>query len=334
MTIQDFRHLRKRGRAQSSSGGTSIGQSDEPPVASTSTASRQSTRMDVDEQLFPEADSDSDYDIDEVIVTNNRPRIDEHDMDFDEQTKCLARDGNVCVVTGAADPKACHIAPFTWNDTRGRINRTFKMCTARAYILGCAFADRTGYLDDRNEPGASDKAWNMLSLHPQLYTWWSKGYFAFKCLQVQPRGCSESNVVLEFLWMPQTKRWFGQHIDIFNTGRGNDLKEWIEGIDRFHASGDPPPMTGDGVRLQATTNEGAPLRSGKLIHIRMQKEDAFHFKDMIDMQWGCILITALSGAAGSPQLLSNKDSDDRVMQWIQNQARFVEEHGLGSLEME
>ncbi|KAH7178410.1 hypothetical protein DER46DRAFT_676198 [Fusarium sp. MPI-SDFR-AT-0072] len=148
------------------------------------------------------------------------------------------------------------------------------------------------------------------------------------------KGSSESNVVLEFRWTPQTKRWFGQQIDIFNTDTGNDLKQCLDGIDEFHASGSPPTMTRDGSRLQTTTSEGSPVHSGKLIHIRMQNEDASRFKDIIDMQWGCILITALSGAAGSPELLSNKDSDDKVMQWIQNQARFVEEHGFQPPEIE
>jgi hypothetical protein len=84
--------------------------------------------------------------------------------------------------------------------------------------------------------------------------------------------------------MTQTKRWFGQHIDIFNTGTGHDLKEWLAGINQFHASGNPPPMARDGLRLQATMSDGASLCSGKLIHIRMKNKGVSYFKDMINMQ--------------------------------------------------
>jgi hypothetical protein len=96
----------------------------------------------------------------------------------------------------------------------------------------------------------------------------------------------------------------------------------IDELYRFHDHGDPAPIANYETRLGTPTNKGATLRSGKLIYIRMKREDIYRFKDMIDMQWGCILITALSGATGSPQLLANKDSYDRVMQWVQDQARI------------
>ncbi|KAF5638881.1 uncharacterized protein FTJAE_5069 [Fusarium tjaetaba] len=149
-----------------------------------------------------------------------------------------------------------------------------------------------------------------------------------KCLARDGNG--EPNVVLEFRGMPQTKYWFGQQIGIFNTRTGHDLKEWFDEIDQFHTSGDPPPKARDGMRIRATISDGAPLCSGKLIIIRMQTGEASRFKDMIDMQWGSILVAALSGAAGTSQLLSDSNSDDKVMQWIQNQAKFAEEHELVS----
>lgn len=337
---QDLRHLRKRHRATFVSG-----QLDQPPIACPSTASHHSIRMDIDETtsfevnseptrelqvIEPLSSTESESEYTDELQAVEPSRIDKHNIDFAEQKKCLARDGDVCVVTGATNPNAYHIAPFTWNDTQEHIDRTFDLGPNRTFMVGNEFANRTRYLHNRDEPGESDKAWNMISLHPQVYGWWSKGFFAFKCLEVQSLGSGESNVILEFRWMPQTKRWFGQHIDIFNTGTGHDLKEWLAGIDQFHASGNPPPMARDGLRLQVTMSDGAPLYSGKFIHIRMKNEDVSRFKDMIDMQWGCILITALSGAAGTSQLLSNKNSDDKVMQWIQNQARFAEERGLDS----
>ncbi|CZR46513.1 uncharacterized protein FPRO_11962 [Fusarium proliferatum ET1] len=335
-----LRHLRKRHRETFVS--DQLGQ---PSVACPSTVSHGSSRMDIDETtsfevkseaslklqiIEPPSSAGSESEYTDELQAVELPRIDKHTLDVAEQTKCLARDGNICVVTGAKYPNAYHIAPFTWNDTQEHIDRTFDLGPHRTFLVGKEFANRTRYLNNRDKPGESDKAWNMISLHPQVYSWWSKGYIAFKCLEVQSLGNGESNVVLEFRWMPQTKRWFGQQIDIFNTGTGHDLKEWFNEIDQFHTPGNPPPKARDGMRIRATTSDGAPLCSGKLIVIRMQTGEASRFKDMIDMQWGCILVTALSGAAGISQLLSDSNSDDKVMQWIQNQANFAEEHELDS----
>ncbi|KAF5588049.1 hypothetical protein FPANT_6704 [Fusarium pseudoanthophilum] len=189
------------------------------------------------------------------------------------------------------------------------------------HLADFGLVPRTSYLCDPESPGASDKAWNMISMDPQLYSWWCRGYFAFRYLSMDPIGQHEMNITLEFRWMPQMKRYFGQEIDVYNTGTGYSLQDLIDELHRFHDHGDPAPIADYETRL---TNKGATLRSGKLIYIRMETEDANRFKDMIDMQWGCILITVLSGAAGSPQLLANKDSNDRVMQWVQDQARIIQ----------
>lgn len=34
------------------------------------------------------------------------------------------------------------------------------------------------------EPTSSDKAWNQISLDPQLHKWWSEGFFAFNPLGI------------------------------------------------------------------------------------------------------------------------------------------------------
>ncbi|KIH89702.1 hypothetical protein SPBR_07341 [Sporothrix brasiliensis 5110] len=36
------------------------------------------------------------------------------------------------------------------------------------------------------EPGCTDKAWNMICLTPTLHGYWAKGYFALRCLGVSP----------------------------------------------------------------------------------------------------------------------------------------------------
>ncbi|EWG53747.1 hypothetical protein FVEG_17169 [Fusarium verticillioides 7600] len=244
------------------------------------------------------------------------------DMDMAEQKRCLNRDGNACVLTGSTKPSAYHVAPFSWNNTQENIKNTRKIGGRLGLIAGFGFVPRTSYLCDPESPGASDKAWNMISMDPQLYVWWCRGYSALRYLNMDPIGQHEMNITSEFRWMPQMKRYFGQETDVYNTGTGYNLQDLIDALHRFHDHGDPAPVADYKTRLRTPTNKGATLRSGKLIYTGMKREDTYRFRDMIDMQWGCILITALSSVTGSPQLLANKDSNDRVMQWVQDQARI------------
>jgi hypothetical protein len=61
----------------------------------------------------------------------------------------------------------------------------------------------------------------------------------------------------------------------------------------------------------------------------MPTDDTKRFREVIDIQWACILFTALVGATGNPELLSIHPGD-KVMQWIQSQARRADEHEHGS----
>ncbi|KAF4943089.1 hypothetical protein FSARC_15055, partial [Fusarium sarcochroum] len=133
-------------------------------------------------------------------------------------------------------------------------------------------------------------------------------------------------VILQFRWMPQTKKRFGQKMDIRSTGPGNDWEELIAEINTFQESGNMPPV-GDGI-IHAKAMLGTLPSSGQIFHVQMEEEDAFKFKDMVDVQWACILVAALCGAAGSPELLSNNDPDDSVMQWLQGQARCTGKEGV------
>ncbi|KAF5595655.1 hypothetical protein FPCIR_4325 [Fusarium pseudocircinatum] len=119
--------------------------------------------------IEPPSSTGSESDYTDEPEAAELPRIDKHNMDFAEQTKCLARDGNVCVVTGAPNPNAYHIAPFTWNDTQDHVSRTLDLGANRTFLVGNEFASRTRYLHNRDKPGECDKAWNMISLHPQVY---------------------------------------------------------------------------------------------------------------------------------------------------------------------
>ncbi|KAF4981530.1 hypothetical protein FZEAL_2679 [Fusarium zealandicum] len=169
-----------------------------------------STVSDHNNDVQTEENTSTDYDSDSNTSSSIK-RIEKHYLDDAERAKCLQRDGNVCVVTGAPEPGVYHIAPFTWNDTQAHIRKTRKLASGRGLIHEGDFLTRAVYLDDPNHQGSSDKTWNMICLDPQLYSWWANGYCAFKCLGVESAGSDEVNVTLEFRWMPQTKTRFGQN---------------------------------------------------------------------------------------------------------------------------
>lgn len=54
-------------------------------------------------------------------------------------------------------------------------------------------------------PVATDKAWNMLCLNPQLHRWWGEARFGLKCLGVTPTPTGGATVCIQFIWMPQQK---------------------------------------------------------------------------------------------------------------------------------
>ncbi|KAF5017578.1 hypothetical protein F66182_10467 [Fusarium sp. NRRL 66182] len=255
--------------------------------------------------------------------TGSKPKArkrNDHRRDRAEEAQCLSRDGYACVMMGTANPVACHIFPFAWNDTEEHIQQLRNL-----WLGGCTMLEFKAYeLVRPDKLGATDKVWNMLCLDPELQMLWARGYCAFKCIGIEPVGKKEAKVILEFRWMPQTKMRFGQQMDIHGPGMRNDWNAIIEEMNLFHESGNKPPVPRD-EETRVALAHCASLVSGHRVNIQMKTEDASRFKEMIEMQWMCILMAALSGAVGRPELLSNNDPDDPVMQWLQDQARWAEQ---------
>ncbi|KAF5983718.1 hypothetical protein FCOIX_3066 [Fusarium coicis] len=144
-------------------------------------------------------------------------------------------------------------------------------------------------------------------------------YCAFKHICTECCDENKSKVTLQFRWMPQIKKCLGQEIDVHGTGPGSDWQQWIEELNVFHNQDNPLPAPYQEA-LRHLNVSGDPLLSGQLIHIHMPTDDTKRFGKVIDIQWACILFIALVGATGNPELLS-MNPGDKVMQWIQSQAR-------------
>src|SRR6185437_7481672 len=58
--------------------------------------------------------------------------------------------------------------------------------------------------------------------------------------------------------------------------------------------------------------------SGRVWEIRIATDDAENMKAMVDLQWACIQIDTMSGAAGSPDFLTDRPwdyNDDGLSAW-------------------
>ncbi|KAF5657167.1 hypothetical protein FHETE_10617 [Fusarium heterosporum] len=243
-------------------------------------------------ELYSDPDSDSEELLEQELRFTTLEELEDHYPDVDEKAKCLQRDKNVCIFMGTPDPIACHIIPYSWNDTKEHNNATGEVKWGGESLLSFSIDLDALHICNPLELGATDKAWNMVSLD-----------------RIEATEGGKAKVTLQFWWMPQIKRRCGKAMDIINTNDGNDWHTLIEELKEFHARGNPSPILG-GEMVRLITKSGASLRSGHLIHLQMPEQDATRFKQAMEVQWTSILFTSLSGAAGSPELLCLSDPED------------------------
>lgn len=95
--------------------------------------------------------------------------------------QCLDRDGNACLVTGAAYPQACHIIPFAFSTNELNFGLCWFLMFYAGFLFGREDWEHTSHFISE-ELRASDKDSNMPSLSPLVRDWWRKGLLAFVCL--------------------------------------------------------------------------------------------------------------------------------------------------------
>ncbi|EEU40444.1 uncharacterized protein NECHADRAFT_76719 [Fusarium vanettenii 77-13-4] len=208
---------------------------------------------------------------------------------------CKKRDSNKCVLTSASDPEVCHIVPFSWNSTRANIKKTQCVYSASAILMGVDWtSDNLILLANPDAPGGSDHVWNTICMNPLLHKWWAQAFFGLKCLGIL-EGKDTSIVEVQFRWMPRSKK--------------NPMASCCLTENNMNLMLNEVKALTDGGNLPATPKHGkigtsqVNLRSGYTFRVEMPPEDAGRFKDMLDLQWACIVIAALSGAARYPHLL-------------------------------
>lgn len=245
----------------------------------------------------------------------------------EEKEKCYIQDNERCIVTGVANPHVCHIIPFAWNNTATRCDEASTLSILLDYFVTpghCLY-------QLCREVGSSDKVWNMVALSPLLHSWWSKGYFALKYLGSDPAEATSSLAVitLQFRWMPRSSVQNGIHIVKLEDQR-DPRKGLLAQLNHHYGDGVSTACDTEGctgcyrTSLVGVANLESNHRicSGDIIKVRREAKYVPEFKSMIDLQWALICTAAMSGAAGTPELLRGLDDDQdepsadkRVEEW-------------------
>ncbi len=219
-------------------------------------------------------------------------------------------------------PEACHIVPFAFNssqtnlrDYTGRFSdslATFFFPTAESSTYSHLIGDGLG---------CSDKYWNMLSINSHLHGLWAKPYWAIQNRGIEPRPTGHA-IILAFHWMPH-RRGNPEHIMSVESG-SDDVERMLDALRTGGSYGESrePGMHGYSNSLQHDSFR--PIVSGQVFEVTLDTlEDAHKMRMMVDIQWACIRIAAVSGAAGPD------DSCDDFSGFDFERAAFTREVELG-----
>ncbi|KAL7930515.1 hypothetical protein V8C35DRAFT_312870 [Trichoderma chlorosporum] len=205
-----------------------------------------------------------------------------------ERDKCISRDNGACVLTGAAFPEVCYITPAEINASEANLAHYRAQNALTMSLLG----DR-----DSNAPqllgsgiGCSDKAWNMLCLHPTLRDWWNKGLFGLKWLGPVSTSNNDEDctIKLQFHWMPK------YDVDPRDYARsGHDIiQKVLQAKQQDHI-----------LTIETRRFHSSRLLTGQVFRLTVPKEDVAKMKGMVDIQWANARLAAISGVSGHWGLL-------------------------------
>lgn len=218
--------------------------------------------------------------------------------------------------SGTVDPEAAHIWPFAINSTV-RNMRNLRSCLIRSALTLNPVMRRKlewlfGYTD---EPGSSDKAWNMASVNVTGCDYWEKAYFGLQWVGVRGEESGTDPITEEevtytifnvmFHWLsPKIRDAIKSHLrypmevgltpkQLVRLETSQDLHSLTELLgDAFNEP--HPQYSTKGVVLQ--DQHGRQIETGRIFSMKVDRRDLDNMKTLIDAQWLAIQMAAFSGA--------------------------------------
>ncbi|KPM45092.1 hypothetical protein AK830_g1452 [Neonectria ditissima] len=269
-----------------------------------------------------------------LSVENLRKLEGEIGCDEKERDKCCSQDREQCIITATGDAHVCHIIPFAWNRNLENIAKTDYIMTSITSGMGLWIntVDISAFVSLSAELGASDKAWNMLTLAPSLQTWWRSGFFGLKFMGKTPSESdpSQTEVQLQFRWMPRSRESNATRKINIQDQRDPE-KCLLADLTHYYGEGErsscaQPCGMCDETALRTAYNARNHHRvaSGAIFKVMRDTATVKYFQVMIEIQWAIICAAAMSGAAQSPELLVSSDDEDHFAywQWAENEGKY------------
>lgn len=174
----------------------------------------------------------------------------------------------------------------------------------------------------------------MLCLNPCLHSWWAKPHWGIECTGIEPRakegGGHKYAVVLLFHWMPNNKGTInpGQAVDL--QPGANDCRKMVDALMADASDGQGRgEATSAGYMTAIQHDSFRPIVSGQEFEVVVDTaDDAENMREMVNDQWACVRIAAMSGAAG-PDDLSDTFSEfdfERNLFEFHNELGYFDDH--------
>lgn len=151
---------------------------------------------------------------------------------------------------------------------------------------------RTIFPDPQNPHTEIESCFNLISLCPNAHSFWSRGLFALKPLELSG---DRKRLDIQFFWQPQVKSKADERLDLLtepSSSRGlNSADECA--LPSFDMNQPVNIRSGDTFTLTTDDPESRPLPS----------------LELLDMQWVLQRLVAMCGAAEWPWIEADDDSD-------------------------
>ncbi|KAK7216736.1 hypothetical protein V2G26_004739 [Clonostachys chloroleuca] len=247
------------------------------------------------------------------------------DRNRDAANEARQRDQH-CIATGCSVFEACHLMPFSVNNTSAKLETATKVLTdivmPMMSISDWEVVEKL-VVPDNGEIGTSDEACNIVCLNPLAHNIFDKAYFAFEWVGLSDKGeldCklddkTYKTVRLRWHWLPNcVADALGQtHLHERATRKGDTgrLLKFGDGSDHGMATAIyrhiayTSKISSHGVSLSRTENH-RPLVTGNILLIRVREEDLDKTRVLIQIQWLALRMAAISGAA---EVVDDLDSE-------------------------